>query len=519
MNFGMHCLAHMLVVSWQASSSRIPKNLAAATDLADLDRERGLTSDLADVTADDTWDTHHILMSWKENAEFYLGVQDFSYIFKDSPGKLYKILPASTADVSQLWFNSSTDKSSKLQAAVGLQGKGYGYFKGSTQLDIENNIGKNLRYYKLDENFAVEKQQVKMFAAEPHKYLRAQVKEHLRSYTPQKIQEKYGDFFVKSVTLGARVRRTVEVKTNSASSSNSVQNTIQAKMTGVSWRTSGNSDVSLINDALSEDSLTIGRCRVAGGEDNGEWFAVKATDEKSWDQCMSEWSAGLKSAKLSSFVPIRLTLAPLWYLVREFGDEASTAQAAAMESYYRKKWADEDTKIQAWEEKMEERRGQPRSPAWGMIKHSSGQCLGPRGGSDTPKDNTNIEVNRACKIEWKAVPVNSDQKYGGYYVLKHKGGKCLHPWGGWNRPWDGTDMTVHHICDPNKEALWWKPVCLRDKPGWYVMRHIGGKCLGPKGGSPQPSMGTKLEINKAGCEVMTEAVQFKGVDFGLDEPC
>merc|ERR1719203_762101 len=285
--------------------------------------------------------------------------------------------------------SSARERSSELQLSVGISGS-YSFSEGSTQNDIETSIGEKFYFHQLDDMQYEVKAYVNMVASDPSKYLKDDIKTRIRGLSPKLIRRYYGDFYSIGVKLGARVRRTVDVKTNSRSSASQVKSSSQAALNAVAWRVDSSVDVDNQWADLSSDSETKATMEVGGGNDTSMWFNYDNTKDTSWSECKSEWRNALAAAPKQSFVPVVFSLRPLWELVGYFDLDKSQE----MGDYYKNTvWKDDEAKVKEREKEMDRKRDQKRTPQFGVWKHVSGLCVDVRGSSNTPKDNANVELN------------------------------------------------------------------------------------------------------------------------------
>jgi hypothetical protein len=96
-----------------------------------------------------------------------------------------------------------------------------------------------------------------------------------------------------------------------------------------------------------------------------------------------------------------------------------------------------------------------------VLQHSSGKCVHPEGGSDTPDNSVKLVFRDGCdtnRNEFLFTPIPAGGLGGGGdYVLQHKSGKCVHPEGGSDTPDNGVKLVFYDGCDTNRNAFLFKP--------------------------------------------------------------
>jgi hypothetical protein len=121
------------------------------------------------------------------------------------------------------------------------------------------------------------------------------------------------------------------------------------------------------------------------------------------------------------------------------------------------------------------------------IRHNSGKCLHPAGGSSNPSNGTRAVLYDGCdedRLKFSLTPQG---------VLKHKAsGRCLHPQGGSATPGNNTNIVFHDGCD-NESVL---SFIFNDKGS--IQHKSSGRCIHPAGGSSNPGNNTGLVLHD-GC--------------------
>jgi len=122
------------------------------------------------------------------------------------------------------------------------------------------------------------------------------------------------------------------------------------------------------------------------------------------------------------------------------------------------------------------------SPATsGVLKHISGLCVHPQGGSPNPANGTLAILEQPCtpeaRIQYRMIS-------GG--IIQHvSSGKCLHPQGGSATPGNGTPLVFWDACTDARLRF-------EFTSAGSLRQLSSGKCLHPSGGSATPALATPL---------------------------
>merc|ERR1719203_2781162 len=305
----------------------------------------------------DSFDPSSIVSTWSEgDVEDFGGVVQGPQIFEKSNGYA-RIKHAPAVSGKDVESSSVQDETNNLKVSANLDAS-FGFFSGQVQGDVARRLTEYQHFYQTDREVFVRRAQFTRRSFYPPNHLLPGAKEYMDEWSPSAIRSSFGDFWVKEVTVGGRLRRRMTMTLNKKVSDTEVFGKISGEMNKAAFKLGAEAEVDVQWSDSSIKSKTTTSFKALGGDDLSMWFNFNGNN---FDELQQEWADAMHNAgsEGSKYTVVNMKLEPLWTLISIW----NKTKALEVENYYKGLWAEDADKLKKWEEFMADRSTPAPTPA------------------------------------------------------------------------------------------------------------------------------------------------------------
>jgi hypothetical protein len=266
--------------------------------------------------------------------------------------------PFRIVDTQEFSSDSAQDFANQISSELEVSGS-YGdatfgqAFTASAQMSLERTSQSSYNQYRYDQIIKATMAHLSSKSLWRYDQLRPSVKEFLLTASPSDIHDKLGDFYATEVVIGGVFQVTVTTVERESDTKTEMQNSIKADMDSVVASASAafSAGGSVSTTISSREMRTSVK---AQGGDTHLWLGLS---KDNMEDIKTDWAATLDDTNAFA---IGFRLSPLWRLLEQ-GD-LNPGKAKELETYMKKKWADEAAEVPVYHPEPDEVTPAPTPP-------------------------------------------------------------------------------------------------------------------------------------------------------------
>merc|ERR1719203_595462 len=294
----------------------------------------------------DSFDPTSIVSTWSEgDVEDFGGVVQGPQVFEKS-NDYCRIKHAPAVYGKDVESSSVQSETNNLKVSANLEAS-FGFFTGKVQGDVARRLTEYQHFYQTDREVFVQRAVFTRRTFYPPGHLMPEARKFLDEWSPSTIRSQFGDFWVKEVSVGGRLRRRMTMTLNKKVSETEVFGKISGEMNKAAFKLGAEAEVDVQWSDSSIESKTVTYFKALGGDDLSMWFNFNGNN---FDEIQQEWADAMHNAgsEGSKYTEVKMKLEPLWTLIGIW----DTNKSQEVQNYYRGLWAEDAEKLKQWEEFM-----------------------------------------------------------------------------------------------------------------------------------------------------------------------
>ena len=244
------------------------------------------------------------------------------------------LTPDNFMEMTTEYSDSNNTASKKVATEMGVEGH-YGAFSGSASMSVSQSSDSSIKTVRLDakclSNIALVSA-IGDFNTFPEEKLTESFKKAAIKLSPEKFSTKVGVFYAADAHLGGRINKSYTMQATKEDTEVSVKAELEAQYGKGCWGVTGTASNSVTKRTSNEKSSMKTEWRAQGG-DTAIWLNMTFSDSESDAKKVGrKWADSVCS---ENAYPIKMTLRPIWELVKEVDEK----KGAELETYLTNKWS------------------------------------------------------------------------------------------------------------------------------------------------------------------------------------